>query len=289
MKKSLILIIGIILFSNAVNAQKAFKIYSKEGKEVSFEKMVKALAKSNVILFGEQHNNPICHWMQLKVTQGVYEINGSLIMGAEMFESDNQLLVNEYFEGFIRTKDFEKEMRLWDNYKTDYKPLIEFAKTNNINFVATNVPRRYAAIVSKYGFSKLDSLSEDSKAYFAPLPILYDTLNPSVNKMLNMDFGHGKGGPQAELMAKAQSVKDATMAYFILKNYEKSSTFIHFQGDFHSSNSGGIYWYLKNQAPEINILTISSVEANGDLKFEDAYSDLGDFILVIAEDMTKTY
>ena len=110
MKKSLILIIGIILFSNAVNAQKSFKIYSKEGKEVSFEKMVKALAKSNVILFGEQHNNPICHWMQLKVTQGVYEINGSLIMGAEMFESDNQLLVNEYFEGFIRTKDFEKEI-----------------------------------------------------------------------------------------------------------------------------------------------------------------------------------
>ena len=112
-------------------------------------------------------------------------------MGAEMFESDNQLLVNEYFEGFIRTKDFEKEMRLWDNYKTDYKPLIEFAKTNNIQFVATNVPRRYAAIVSKNGFSKLDSLSEDSKAYLAPLPILYDTLNPSVNKMLNMDFGHG--------------------------------------------------------------------------------------------------
>ena len=289
MNKNISILVVTIMLSMSINAQVAYKLYSKEGKEVSFDKMVKDLSKSEVILFGELHNNSICHWLQLKVTESVYEKNGKLTLGAEMFESDNQLLINEYFSGSIRTKDFEKEMRLWDNYKTDYKPLLEFARSNELKFVASNIPRRYASIVSRKGFEGVDSLADASKEYIAPLPILYDTNNPSVHKMMVMDFGHGKGGEQAKAMAKAQSIKDATMAYFIYKNMEKKTTFIHYQGDFHSSNYGGIYWYLKNRDSGLDISTISTVESDGELLFDAEYSELGDYILVIPSDMTKTY
>lgn len=287
--KKIMLLIGVLFASNVLVAQDAFKLYSKNGKEVSFEKMVKDLSKTDVVLFGELHNNAICHWLQLRVTEAVFERNGKLTLGAEMFEADNQLLIDEYFAGSIRSKDFEKEMRLWDNYKTDYKPLLEFANKNKLNFVATNIPRRYASIVSRKGFEGIGSLTDASKVFIAPLPISYDTANPSVQKMLNMDFGHGKGGDQAVGMAQAQSIKDATMAYFIVKNMEKKTTFIHYQGDFHSSNYGGIYWYLKSADSGMDIKTISTVEAKGELIFEEEYSELGDFILVIPSDMTKTY
>ena len=288
MKSKIILLVAVLFATNAI-AQDAFKIYTKDGKEVSYEKMVKNLSKSDVILFGELHDNPICHWMQLRVTKSVFEKNEKLTMGAEMFEADGQLLIDEYFAGSIRTKDFEKVMRLWDNYKTDYKPLLEFAHDNELKFIATNIPRRYASIVSRKGYAGLDSLDDASKVYIAPLPIKYDTANPSVSKMMNMDFGHGKGGAQAEGMAKAQSAKDATMAHFILENLEKKTTFIHFQGDFHSANKGGIYWYLKDAKSGLDISTISTVEADGDMSFDEEYADLADFILVIASDMTKTY
>ena len=289
MKSKLLLGLGLFLATNITIAQDAFKIYTKAGKEVSYEKMVKDLAKSDVILFGELHNNPISHWMQLRVTESVFEKNEKLTLGAEMFESDGQLLIDEYFAGFIRTKDFEKEMRLWDNYKTDYKPLLEFAHDNKLKFIATNIPRRYASIVSRKGYEGLDSLDDASKVYIAPLPINYDTTNPSVVKMMNMDFGHGKGGAQVEGMARAQSAKDATMSHFIIENLEKKTTFIHYQGDFHSANKGGIYWYLKDSKPGLDIKTISTVEADGELNFDEEYAELADYILVITSDMTKTY
>lgn len=287
--RSIILTILFAFTFQLVNAQVAYKLYSKDGKEVSFDDMVKKLAKSDVVLFGELHNNPICHWMQLRVTEGVFALQPKLILGAEMFESDNQLLINEYFGGFIRAKDFEKEARLWDNYKTDYKPLLEFAHDSGLNFIATNIPRRYASLVNRNGFEVLDSLSVEAKSYLSPLPMVYDTTNPSVQKMMNMDFGHGKGGAKVVAMTKAQSVKDANMAHFILQNLEKKHTFIHYQGDFHSASYGGIYWYLNYWNPKIDISTISTVEAEGELEFKEEYAGMGDYILVITSDMTKTY
>jgi uncharacterized iron-regulated protein len=287
--KSIISGLAILLFVQVSVAQVAFKLYTKDGKEVSYEKMVKTLSKSDVVLFGELHNNSICHWMQLRVTNSLFEKNGKLTLGAEMFESDGQILIDEYFAGQISKKSFEKEMRLWDNYKTDYKPLLEFAHTNNLNFIATNIPRRYASMVHHNGFIMLDSISDQAKSYIMPLPMVYDTTNPSALKMMKMDFGHGVGGPMVEAMVKSQSTKDATMAHFILENLEKKTTFIHYQGDFHSANYGGIYWYLKYWNSKLDISTISTVEAEGDLAFKEEYAEMADFILVITEDITKTY
>ena len=51
------------------------------------------------------------------------------------------------------------------NYKTDYKPIIEFAKENGINFIATNIPRRYAAMVSGGGLRALERRRTSEKLY----------------------------------------------------------------------------------------------------------------------------
>jgi uncharacterized iron-regulated protein len=29
--------------------------------------------------------------------------------------------------------------QLWSNYQTDYRPLVDFAKENNLRFIATNI------------------------------------------------------------------------------------------------------------------------------------------------------
>lgn len=288
MKSKILLIILLLTGTPSLFSQSVYKLYTKDGKEVSIAQMSEELAKADVILFGEQHTDPICHWVQLKTTQAIYASAQKLTLGAEMFETDNQLLINEYFSGIIRSKDFEKEARLWDNYKTDYKPLLEFANSNGLKFVATNIPRRYAAVVNKKGLEGLNELSKEAKSLIMPLPVVFDTTNPSVIKMMEMDFGHGKGGPGALKMAKAQSVKDATMAHFILENKVKKTPFIHYQGDFHSAHYGGIYWYLKKWEPKLLVKTISAITASGDLEFSEEYAVMGDYILVLAEDMTPT-
>lgn len=115
----------------------AYQLYNKEGKKVDFGKMVKSLNEKDVILFGELHNDPIAHWMQLKLTKKLDE-NRDLAMGAEMFERDNQTAINHYLSGEIDAKGLDTTARLWTNYKTDYKPLLDYAKDNEIDFIATN-------------------------------------------------------------------------------------------------------------------------------------------------------
>ena len=174
--------------------------------------------------------------------------------------------------------------RLWKNYPTDYAPLVNFAKENNIVFAATNVPRRYASMVSKEGFPALDTISAKEKTWMAPLPIAYDAKLPGYKNMLTMMPGHG-----GENLPKAQAIKDATMAYFILQYYKPGSLFIHFNGSYHSENYEGIVWYLKNSRPEIRISTITTVSQKDIHQLLKENKHKADFIICVDEDMTKTY
>ena len=218
----------------------AYAIYTSKGKPVSYKKMIKGIRDADMVFFGELHNNAISHWLQLELTRDLYAQRAEeLVLGAEMFESDNQVIMNEYFLGFISQKSFESEMRNWPNYSTDYKPLVEFAKENGLRFAATNVPRRYASLVSREGLEKLNDLPDHSKIYCAPLPIRVDMSVGCYEEMLEMGGGN-------EFFPQAQMLKDATMAYFTLNNWNKGELFLHFNGSFHSDKKEGIIYYRKS-------------------------------------------
>jgi uncharacterized iron-regulated protein len=201
-----------------------------------------------------------------------------------MFEADNQTALNNYLAGKLSAKGLDSNARLWKNYPTDYAPLVNFAKENKISFVATNIPRKYASLVSKGGFEKLDTLSAEEKNWMAPLPMQYDANLPGYVKMMEMMAGHGSVN-----MPKAQASKDATMAYFILKNLHPESTFIHYNGAYHSDNFDGINWYLKKAQPSLKIGTISTVSQKDIKSLLAENKGKADFIICVDEDMTNTY
>jgi len=174
--------------------------------------------------------------------------------------------------------------RLWKNYPTDYAPLVNFAKENNLVFAATNIPRKYAAIVSRGGFEALDTISTKEKTWLAPLPISYDAELPGYKNMMTMMAGHGTVN-----MPKAQAIKDATMAYFILKYFVSGNLFIHYNGSYHSENHDGIVWHLQHSRPELKIVTVTTVSQK-DIKHLLAENKTkADFIICVDEDMTNTY
>ena len=167
----------------------AYVLYNAKGKKVSYEKMLKNLQKQDVVLIGELHNNPISHWLELEITQALSE-KRQLVLGAEMFERDNQAALTNYLQGKITAKGLDSSARLWKNYKTDYAPLVNFAKEKNLPFIATNVPRKYASQVSRGGFESLVNLTSEEKAWIAPMPIAYDANLPGYQKMLTMMGEH---------------------------------------------------------------------------------------------------
>jgi uncharacterized iron-regulated protein len=278
------LLAALVLMETGIAQDKpAYVLYNKNGKKVKYSKMLNDLSKADILLFGEEHNNPIAHWLQLEVTSDMKQ-RRELVLGAEMFEADNQDALTMYVQGKITAAGFDSSARLWKNYPTDYAPLVNFAKANNIVFAATNIPRRYASLVSKQGFEVLDSLSAKEKSWMAPLPIAYDPKLPGYKMMIEMMKGHG--GPN---MPKAQAIKDATMAYFILQNFKPGSLFIHFNGSFHSENYDGIVWYLKNERPNLKYATITLVSQKDISRLLDENKNKADFIICVDEDMTTTY
>jgi uncharacterized iron-regulated protein len=286
MENRFFLLIFVLIFGSKIFGQelKPFQIFNKNKKEVNYKNLIKECENADVVLFGELHNNSIIHYIQLKLTQDLGETN-NLVLGLEMLETDNQKAIDEYLKDKINQKKLDSTARLWNNYKTDYKPLVDFAKSKNFPVIATNIPRRYASLVFKNGLEYLETLPNLDKEYIAPLPILFDINLKSYQEMLQMDMGKQRG----ENFPKAQAIKDATMAHFIVRNKKENSIFIHYNGSFHSDFYEGIYWYLKKLDSNLKIVTISTIEQKDVSKITDENAKKADFIIVTDELITKTY
>lgn len=279
-----------LLYTQLLSSQVAefnlntYAIYDSSGTQISYNHAVNELKTANVILFGELHNDAMIHYAQLRVVKDLMKGN-ELILGAEFFERDDQLKIDEYTTGLIPERNFESEARLWPNYKTDYKPVVDLARDSGLTFIATNVPRRYAALVAKGGLDTLNTLSKEAKSLLPKLPINFSMDTPGYNNMIEMMGGHGAGSTK---IIQAQALKDATMAESIANNIVKNTIFVHLNGDFHSANYGGIYWYLKKLNPKLKVKTVK-VFSQDSLDFDPENKGSGDIILVVPTDFTKTH
>lgn len=286
MKRLLLAIMLVMTTVSQAQDLPGYAIFNQKGKSVNFGKMIKQLQQADIILFGELHNDAVVHWLELQVLKAIHA-KSEVVVGAEMFESDDQVILDEYMAGTIKHSHFTTEAKIWKNYATDYKPLVDYAKENEIPFVATNIPRRYASLVSREGLQALDKLSDEAKGWIAPLPIQVDIGLPGYRWMIETMGSHSPGDPAD--MARSQASKDATMAHFITNNLVPGSKFLHYHGTFHSNNFEGIYYYLTRKNPELKIMTIASVNQSSLDKLESENLGLASFVLVVPEDSPKTY
>ena len=260
-----------------------YQLYNAKGKPITFKKMVKSAKKHELVFFGELHNNPVCHWLQMELVKALHA-EQSVQIGVEMFERDNELDLQKYLSGAIDIETMDSLVRLWPNYYTDYSPVLEFAKANGIPYSGTNVPRRYASQVYRKDFAALDSLSTEEKSWIAPLPIAYDANLKPYQDMLSMMGGHG-----GSTLPKAQALKDATMAYFTLKEWEPGRLFIHINGAYHSDNFSSILWYIEQARPGTEMMTITTLVQEDIHTFDQEALGRADYYLVIDEDLTTSY
>ncbi len=290
MRKLNLTIVAIIAFVSISFAQgkPAYLLYNNKGEMASYDFMIKDLADSDMVFFGEYHTNPISHWMQIEMAKSFYEVKGEkLVFGAEMFESPNQLLLNEYLAGFYSEEKMLPEMtQLWKNYKTDYKPLVEFAKENNLKFIATNIPRRYASMINKGGIEVLKKLSPEAKALIGPDLVKY--FDADVYADMKDKMG-GHVPPNMLNIQTAQAGKDATMAHFSVKNFNKGDLFFHMDGAYHSDNKRGIIWWINKIQPGLNIKSITTVlQSEWDEMTKEEKKSIAEYIIVVADNMTQT-
>lgn len=283
MQRSFLLFTAMLPLLLAAQVRPTYVLFDAKGKKVSHEKLLRSVADADVVLFGELHNNPVAHWLQLVVAQDL-ATRGPLVLGAEMIEADDQATLDRYLHKEIDQQGLDTLARLWKNHATDYAPLVDLAREKDRPFIATNVPRRFARAVSKGGFEALDTVPAAERAWIAPLPIAFDPTLPRYVHMLELMEGHGTPN-----MVKAQALKDATMAHFIATNVRHGTRFLHYNGTYHSDFHEGICWYLKRERPELKQVTIATVAQEQLGALEQEYRGQADFILVVDATFPGSY
>ncbi len=271
--------------------EKHYKIYDTRTRQlVSAAQVAIECKPAHVIFFGEEHNDSAGHFLEKEIFSELQKLYGDkLALSMEMFETDCQLVLNEYLAGHISEDRFNKESRPWSNYK-DYKPVVEIAKQHKLGVIAANTPRRYVNMVSRKGMKSLDSLPKESKRYLPPLP--YDTATGAYREKF-MDFM--KGGSPGTSNARifySQSLWDAGMAYSIYSYWKKNKDkkIFHMVGRFHCDEKLGTAAQLQNRKSSLRIMNISCFS---DASFEnpdwEKFKQLGDFVILTDPNLKKTY
>lgn len=278
-------------------SSKHYRVYRADGTPATIDELITASKATKVTFVGELHNDPVAHYLEAFILRETWDQNLSLSL--EMFETDIQYVLDEYLAGIISESHLIKSGRAWKKYKTDYRPMIEFAKGNNIPVIAANAPRRYVNMVGRTGVESLKALNHQAKQYLPPLP--YRTASPAYAKKFNdlmakysqksMDGKEtnktqkttAKPTRDPAWQLQAQSLWDAGMAYSIAQALAKkpSMRVLHVNGSFHSAERLGILDHLKIYRPGTSTLVITIIAENTFPDFNpEKMLNQGDFIIV---------
>lgn len=267
-----------------------YKIYDTRSNQISsIDKIAADLANADVLFFGEEHNDSAGHYLENKIFRALHaKYSDKITLSLEMFETDNQLVLNEYLSGTIDESRLSKDTRLWSNYK-DYRPMIEYAKQNQLHVIAANPPRRYVSLVSKRGMKSLDSLSKEAKNYLPPLP--YDTLTGHYRDKF-IDVMQGSPGATNSNIYHSQSLWDAGMSnsiyQYLKKNKDKK--IFHCVGKFHVEEKLGTAAQLQMRNKKLRILNIICfTDSSFNNPTWEKFSSLGDYIIMTNPDLKRTY
>jgi uncharacterized iron-regulated protein len=266
-------------------SEEQIRVFDAKGNPSSIDQIVKVMAENEAVFLGEQHDDAVGHAVQMEIFRRVvdrYAADHKMALSLEMFERDVQVVVNEYLAGQITEAQFLASSRPWGNYKTDYRPLVELAKSKNLPVIAANAPRRYVNMVSRNGRASLDGLSKEAKTWLPPLP--YGEPSAAYAAKFKALMGPS---PEAQMgidkILASQSLWDAGMSnsvYRFLKD-NKRPLVVHLNGGFHTENRLGTFEHLMRYRPKTKGIVVT-IRYEDDFKtFDKAkHTDLGDFVIL---------
>ncbi|MEP7039739.1 MAG: ChaN family lipoprotein [Acidobacteriota bacterium] len=272
----------------------SYKIYDSDGNPAAINQIINAVGKAEVVFLGENHDDAVAHYIQAEIFKKVVEIYGKnrkVALSMEMFERDVQIILDEYLEDLITEKKFLDDSRPWNNYKTDYRPLVEYAKQNKLDVIAANAPRRYVNMVSRNWRESLEQLSPGAKKWLAPLPYARSS-DAYAKKFTDLMGGMPSNTQSVSKILESQTLWDATMAFSIaeyLKN-NKNSLVVHLNGSFHTENRLGTAEQLLKFSPRLKVLVVTIKSEDDFNKFDKTkHLNLGDFVILTDAKIPRSF
>ncbi|MDK1286511.1 ChaN family lipoprotein [Pseudoalteromonas umbrosa] len=248
---------------------------------MSLEELATQLKSANVIFIGEYHTHSASHRLQAELLPLIYQQNNNLQLSFEQFSRDKQITLTQYINNEIGEQTLIKQADAWDNYQSDYRPLVEFARENKLHAIAANTPLSVVRCVARKGPDYIQGFKTPQRNWVAT-----DITSSSAayqDKFMAAMSHHRPNAAKSEPVKLsnsfyAQLARDNTMAESIFNAIKRNpnSQIIHFNGAFHSNYHLGTVDALKRLSPDLKIAVISP-------QFVDKKIDwaAGDFIYTI--------
>ena len=248
------------------------------GKELSAAQLAQRLQKYDIVFFGEFHDQGEIHQAESDLLKAMHKLQGDkLALSMEMFEADNQPRLDSFLAGSLSEDDFLAASRPWPNYRTDYAPLVNFAKENKMPVVAANVPRFLAAHVAKNNAST-EGIAEQYLQWLPKHTYAHEgAYKEKFYAQMNSPEAPMKMPPQRlAAVYAAQCLKDDKMAESIaaFADAHQNMQILHINGCFHSDAHLGTAQKLEALRPELKIAVITPLERK-----QKGEKPAGDFVV----------
>jgi uncharacterized iron-regulated protein len=251
------------------------RVYDARRKRFTdFETMIAEIARADVVFVGEQHDDANTHRLELALLEGLARRRRPVVLALEMFERDVQAVVDAYLAGRVSEEAFLAQARPWPRYRSDYRPLVEFARAHGWPVVAANVPRQLANEVSKSGLASLAALADGARGLAAqvlacPFDRYFDRFAQSMREHPGpgaKDQSPDEARRATERFYFAQCLKDETMAESVAeavaRHADARRLVVHVNGAFHSDYRQGAVARTLRRLPRaaVKVVTIVPVD-----------------------------
>lgn len=264
------------------------------GASVDPAEVASALATADVVVLGELHGNSTVHALHLEIVKELHALRPGMAIAMEMFERDVQMDLSKYFVGDIDEQEFLARSRPWPHYRTDYRPLVEYARENGIPVLAANAPRSLAMEVARKGLAAVAGNELVAEQVSAPKDGYWEAF---VAEMSGGPSHGAHGKPSDEMLGRfyqSQCLKDDTMAETIVRLKQETAgeypprLVVLVCGRFHSDRGFGTVARIRSRNPSL-VVKVLSAEAVPDDQVDTFRPDpaVADFTLVVSESANR--
>ncbi|BEU02341.1 hypothetical protein OAG1_11410 [Agarivorans sp. OAG1] len=259
-----------------------YALYNPNDQQIveNTQALAKQLADSQVILFGEYHSHPAIHLAQLRLLEALYQQQNQISLSMEQFNRSQQALLDSYLANEIGEEWLIKQTKAWDNYRSDYRPLVEFAKDKQLTVVAANAPREHVRCIGQQGLGYLEGLEESERSKLAQD---FSTNDPAYQQRLFGNAHHGDS-EQSKNHFFAMLAWDETMAESIALQLQSQTTqqVMHTVGNFHIEQRQGTYSRVEQRLEGKKVSSLVTINHSEFVELSEQQKQaLGDYLIVV--------
>jgi len=280
----ILILINFLWFLADIQGAEANQIYStQEQRYVAVAEFVGACQDSDILIFGENHDDRIHHQNQENYLS-LIKFFKPISVNMEFISFDQQQFLDQYQTETLSEDDFLNSIG-WGGLPFEfYRPLIQLGFDSKGTF-GINAPKSLTQKISKSG---LNSLSIDELSLLPPDFELGQDLYRQRFRETMTQGGHQLPEDKLQNYFAAQSVWDESMAFHTLQNYAANTLSVIIVGNFHVEHQLGLSHRLQVRAPrlktlsivQLNITNMTDREIQAALEAHPDYGFLADYVVL---------